>query len=60
MRKAFRKPFLIFILASCSNAPETETGEIRTLQLLKKAFDSSKKPKQFIDARNLNKPKANR
>ena len=45
--------FLIVILASCSNAPETETGEIRTLQLLKKAFDSSNKPKQFIDARNL-------
>ena len=43
----------ILILASCSNAPETETGEIRTLQLLKKAFDSSRKPKQFIDARNL-------
>ena len=30
-----------------------ETGEIRTLQLLKKAFDSSNKPKRFIDARNL-------
>ena len=44
---------LIFILASCSNAPETESGEIRTLQLLKKAFDSSNKPKQFMDARNL-------
>ena len=43
----------ILTLASCSNAPETETGEIRTLQLLKKAFDSSNKPMQFIDARNL-------
>ena len=43
----------IFILASCSNTPEMETGEIRTLQLLKKAFDSSNKPKRFIDARNL-------
>ena len=43
----------VLILASCSNAPETETGEIRTLQLLKKAFDSSRKPKQFINARNL-------
>ena len=30
-----------------------ETGEIRTLQLLKKAFDSSNKPKRFMDARNL-------
>ena len=44
---------LIFILSSCSNAPETETGEIRTLKLLKKAFDSSNKPKQLMDARNL-------
>ena len=41
------------ILASCSNAPETETGEIRTLQLLKEAFNSTNKPKRFIDARNL-------
>ena len=43
----------ILTLAYCSNAPEMETGEIRTLQLLKKAFDSSNKNKQFIDARNL-------
>ena len=53
MSKFFASLALILILASCSNAPETETGEIRTLQLLKKAFDSSKKPKQFINARNL-------
>ena len=53
MNKFFASLALILILASCSNAPETETGEIRTLQLLKKAFDSSKQPKQFIDARNL-------
>jgi len=53
MNKLFASLALILILASCSNAPETETGEIRTLQLLKQAFDSSKKPKQFIDARNL-------
>ena len=43
----------ILTLASCSNAPEMETGEIRTLQLLKKAFEGSNKPKRFIDARNL-------
>ena len=43
----------IVILASCSNAPETETGEIRTLELLKEALDSSNKQRQFIDARNL-------
>ena len=43
----------ILTLTSCSNAPEMETGEIRTLQLLKKAFEDSNKPKRFIDARNL-------
>ena len=44
---------LVILLASCSNAPEMETGEIKTLQLLKQIFDDSNKPKQFIDARNL-------
>ena len=53
MNKFFVSLSLILILTSCSNAPETETGEIRTLQLLKKAFASSNKQKQFIDARNL-------
>ena len=53
MNKFLTSLALILILASCSNAPETETGEIRTLQLLKKAFDSSNKSKRFMDARNL-------
>ena len=53
MNKFLASLSFILILASCSNAPETETGEIRTLQLLKKAFDDSSKPKRFIDARNL-------
>ena len=53
MSRFFIWLFCILIFASCSNAPETETGEIRTLQLLKKAFVSSDKPKQFVDARNL-------
>ena len=53
MSKFFASLALVLILASCSNAPETETGEIRTLQLLKKAFDGSNKPKRFMDARNL-------
>ena len=53
MNKLLKSLAFILILASCSNAPETETGEIRTLQLLKKAFESSNMPKQFMDARNL-------
>ena len=44
---------LVFVLASCSNSQDMETGEIRTVQLLKRAFDSSNTPKRFIDARNL-------
>ena len=43
----------IILLASCSNTTDMETGEIRTVQLLKRAFDSSTKQKRFIDARNL-------
>ena len=30
-----------------------ETGEIQTLQILKRALDNSNKTKQFVDARNL-------
>ena len=53
MNKFFTCLSFIFVLASCSNAPETETGVIRTLQLLKKAFDQSNKPRGLIDSRNL-------
>ena len=42
---------VVIIFASCSNTPDMETGEIRTLQLLKKAFNESNNPQQFIDAR---------
>ena len=30
---------LILTLTSCANTPERETGEIKTLQLLKQAFE---------------------
>ena len=53
MNRFFAGLSFMLILASCSNAPETETGEIRTLQLLKKAFDQSHKPRGYVDARNL-------
>ena len=43
----------ILILTACSNTPDLETGEIKTLHLLKQALDDSNKPKRFIDARNL-------
>ena len=44
---------LIVILSSCSNTTDLGSGEIKTLQYLKKAFDNSNKNKRFIDARNL-------
>ena len=53
MKNFFASLAFILILTSCSNAPETETGEIRTLKLIKDAIAGSRKPKQFIDARNL-------
>ena len=53
MSKFLARFTFILILASCSNTTDMETGEIRTLQLLKKALDQSNTPKQLIDARNL-------
>ena len=53
MKKFLIGFILVSTLASCSNTSDLETGEMRTLQLLKKAFNESNKPKQFIDARNL-------
>ena len=44
---------LIFTLTSCANTPEEETGEIRTLQLLKQIFYGEKDSKIFVDARTL-------
>ena len=44
---------LISILASCSNAPELETGEIKILEIFDRALKQSNQSKQFIDARFL-------
>lgn len=53
MNKFLLISFLITLLVSCSNTPELETGEIKTLALIEQAFQHSNKPKQFIDARIL-------
>mgnify|MGYP001390372553 CR=1 FL=1 len=42
MKKNLASLTLLIILASCSNTPDMETGEIRALQVLKMAFDKSK------------------
>lgn len=52
------KPFiflsiLLITLGCCSNTKELETGEIKTLQLVKTVFEKPKQSKIFIDARNL-------
>ena len=53
MRKCVANLLFIFALASCSNTTDMETGEIRTLQLLKNVFDKPKGSGVFADARNL-------
>ena len=44
---------LILTLSSCANTPERETGEIKTLQVLKQAFEERNRSKIFIDSRTL-------
>ena len=44
---------LIFSISACSNTPELETGEIKTLQLLKEALFEQNNEKTFVDARML-------
>ena len=44
---------LLFTLVSCSNTTEFETGEIRTLQILKQTFQKSNQTGVFLDARIL-------
>lgn len=45
---------LIFvILSSCSNTPELETGEIKTIQLLRNLVDQQKVDRNFIDSKIL-------
>lgn len=44
---------LISVLGSCSNTPELETGEIKTLSILQQAFQQQNQAKQFVDARTL-------
>ena len=53
MRRFFLNLITILTLISCTNAPELETGEMKTLALLNQAVQHSNKSKQFIDARNL-------
>lgn len=43
--------FIFSILASCSNTPELETGEIKTMAMLTQALQHSNQPKRFVNSR---------
>ena len=53
MKKVFLKLALILAFGSCSNTPDLESEEVKSLQLLKTAINQSNKPKIFIDSRQL-------
>ena len=53
VNRSFVISVFILLMVSCSNTPDLETGEIKTLALIQKAFQQSNKSKQFIDARLL-------
>ena len=44
---------LLLSIASCTNTPELESGEIKTLQVLKDAIDQKAKPRAIIDAKDV-------
>ena len=41
----------LFTIVGCSNTPDLETGEIKTLTLLNRALEQSRNQNIFIDAR---------
>ena len=53
MTRLFFTCALVFTIVSCTNTTELETGEIKTLKLLRDAINNSNSPKVFIDAKNL-------
>jgi len=44
---------IVSIITSCSNTYELETGEIKTLSLLKESLSAANKKEEFFDARQL-------
>ena len=53
MKRFLLVSFFVSILVSCSNTPELETGEIKTIAILGQAFQQANEPKRFIDSRSL-------
>ena len=44
---------LILVLTACSNTPELETGEIKTLKMITNAIDQIDRPQSFVDSKKL-------
>ena len=53
MIKYFAPYAIIFLFSACSNTPELETGEIKTLKWFSEALDQSQNSNLFIDAKTL-------
>ena len=53
MKRFLLTSIFISILVSCSNTPELETGEIKTIAILGQAFQQLNKQTQFVDSRSL-------
>ena len=53
MIKYFAPYAIIFLFSACSNTPELETGEIKTLKWFSEALDQSHNSNLFIDAKTL-------
>mgnify|MGYP001480897264 CR=1 FL=1 len=43
----------LFVLTACSNTPELETGEIKTLKILKEAFNQINSERSFLDVKDV-------
>ena len=53
MRRSIFALVLFVTLSCCSNTQDSETGEMKTLQLLKQALEQPNHSNTFIDARDL-------
>ncbi|MDA9666178.1 YjbF family lipoprotein [bacterium] len=43
----------LFLISACSNSPELETGEIRTLSLIRQAINEPKNPRFSVDVKKI-------
>ena len=44
---------LLFFISGCTNTPEMETGEIKTLGLIQDMFNQNKEARKYFDTRNI-------